>query len=159
MRYPISIQQNKSGSYSAKFNGGSAFAGFRGKATAPDIEEAIVAAGKRLEEDITTLMKSGGAVPLPDECMKSTRRVTIDPRLSIKVMLYEVLRRGNMKKADLARMMSLDQKQVHRILDPEHPSTLDQLMAAAALGTPINAELVIRKAWGPAGRAADCADE
>lgn len=59
----------------------------------------------------------------------------IHPGLAAKAALFNEMLVSKKKKADVARGMGCNQKQVDRIFDPKHRSTLDQLQCAAqALG-------------------------
>lgn len=72
-------------------------------------------------------------LPLPAPSPANGRPV-VQPGLlfSLKVSLYEAMRARNWRKADLARALAQDPRQIDRLLDPRHKSTLGQLEAALA---------------------------
>ena len=51
---------------------------------------------------------------------------------SLKISIYEAMRGRGWRKADLARAMALNPRQIDRLLDLRHASTLAQLEAALA---------------------------
>ncbi len=74
--------------------------------------------------------------PIPDPS-PARGRPTVSPSLlgRLKIELYRAMRASGMKKADLARRLELDPRQVDRLLDLAHESRTEQLEAAlAALG-------------------------
>ena len=61
-------------------------------------------------------------------------RPTVSPTLlgSLKLSTYRAMRARGWRKADLARAMALNPRQIDRLLDLRHSSTLAQLEAALA---------------------------
>ena len=61
-------------------------------------------------------------------------RPTVRPTLlgTLKVMLYQAMRKRGWRKADLARALNIDPRQVDRLLDLRHASTVKQLEQALA---------------------------
>ena len=51
---------------------------------------------------------------------------------SLKVSLYIAVQERGWRKADLARALAQDPRQIDRLLDPRHKSTIGQLEAALA---------------------------
>ena len=85
---------------------------------------------------------SGESIPLPEECERGNAFVILGPMISAKASLYAEMRHQGKRKADIARSLGADQKQVDRILDPRHASTLGQLQSAAgALGRRLDIRL------------------
>ena len=82
---------------------------------------------------------------IPEPSPAKGRR-TIRPTLlsSLKVMLYQAMRERGWRKADLARALRLDPRQVDRLLDLRHASTVKQLeQALAACGK--RADVAVRQ--------------
>ena len=48
-------------------------------------------------------------------------------RIAAKAALYEAFRAAGISKAELARRLGVDKREVHRLLDPRHGSSLDRL--------------------------------
>ncbi len=74
--------------------------------------------------------------PIPDPS-PPRGRPKVSPSLlgTLKIELYRAMRAAGMKKADLARRLALDPRQVDRLLDLTHASRTEHLEEAlAALG-------------------------
>ena len=69
----------------------------------------------------------------------SQRRVPLST--SLKAALYMAMREDNISKSELARRLSIDEKEVRRMLDPRHPSkTPGMERALSCLGRSVVAE-------------------
>ena len=113
--------------------------------TAPDFPEltsfgvdepdALLHAVDALEEAIAARMAARQDIPPPS---RGRRHVTLTTQTSLKVLLYQEMRRRGISKAQLARRLSWHPPQVDRLLNLNHASRLDQVDAAfAALGARI----------------------
>lgn len=105
--------------------------------------EALDNAANALETALSALIADRKDVPLP-----SARRGThtVAPSLlgALKVAVYLAMRARGWRKADLARALAMNPRQVDRLLDLRHGSTVAQLdQALRACGQ--RAELVMRK--------------
>lgn len=141
MYYPITITEEETGGFVATLN--YADGRFQGATEGNTREEVLVAARQMVEAVIAASVKDGDPIPPPEACTAGNDRVAIDPMLAIKVQIYWHLLASGKRKADIARFMKVNQKQVDRILDPAHRSTLRQLeTAAAALGKHIEARVM-----------------
>jgi antitoxin HicB len=61
---------------------------------------------------------------------------------SLKINLYRAMRGRGWRKADLARAMALNPRQIDRLLDLRHSSTVVRLeQALAACGTRVEVDL------------------
>jgi antitoxin HicB len=94
--------------------------------------EALHKAEDALEEMIATTLTDGGELPsvppsatlAPDE-----RLVTVGAQMAAKAALYQTLKATGLSRAELARRLDLDEKEVRRMLDPRHPTKLARLEA------------------------------
>jgi antitoxin HicB len=117
-----------------------------------DVPEAITAGASKAEalalaEDALLVALSGyveGGRPLP-QASKPTRGqplITLPARVAFKFAIHLAMRQAGMTRTMLAARLGVDARQVRRILDIDHESTLDQLeRALAALG--LRAALVV----------------
>jgi len=98
-----------------------------------DERDALLHALDAFEEAIAARMAAREDIPKPS---RGRRHVTLTTQTSLKVLLYQEMRRQGVNKAQLARRLSWHAPQVDRLLNLNHASRLDQIDAAfAALGT------------------------
>lgn len=97
-----------------------------------DEHDALVHAVGALEEAIAARIAAKEDIPSPS---RGRRLVRLPTQTSLKVLLYQEMRRHGVSKAQLARRLSCHAPQIDRLLDLNHASRLDQLDAAfGALG-------------------------
>lgn len=96
-----------------------------------DREEALTNAVDALETIFSALIADRRDIPRPSP---ARGRKTVSPTLlgSLKISLYRAVRERGWRKADLARAMSLNPRQIDRLLDLRHGSTVAQLEQALA---------------------------
>ena len=82
-----------------------------------------------IEEMLAARMCDREAIPLPSPA-NGRPIAEISPLSALKVSLYMVMWEQRVRKADLARSLNVDQKQVDRLLSLNHASRLDQIAAA-----------------------------
>lgn len=107
-----------------------------------DEEAALANAVDALETIFSALIADRRDIPSPSE---AGARNTVSPTLlgRLKVSVYRAMREHGWRKADLARAMKLNPRQIDRLLDLRHGSTVAQLeLALAACGK--RAELELR---------------
>ena len=80
-------------------------------------------------------MRDGAAVPLPSRVRRGEPYVALPPGVAAKVAIHNAMRHLGVTQAALAERLGCDPRQVRRLLDIDHVSTLAQREAAlAALG-------------------------
>ena len=100
-----------------------------------DEDEALMRAVDALETVFIAYMGDRQDIPKPSRPRKDQKTVTLPSLSAAKVTLYQTMREQGVRKADLARRLHCDFRQVDRLLDLRHRSRLDQIDAAfAALG-------------------------
>lgn len=141
MRYPVTVEKIE-GEYIATISHPNAR--FQGVCSGANKQGALQEAQELLAAMIASAMTDGEDIPTPESCTKGNAWVLIPPMLSLKADIYHEMRSKRRRKADLVRAMGQEyRKQVDRILNPAHRSTLSQLEAAAsALGKQIEIRLV-----------------
>jgi len=98
-------------------------------------DDALVRAVDALETALMAMMADREAIPRPSKARRGQRLVTLPALSAAKVAIYEAMRAGGVRKAELARRLGWHMPQVDRLLDLRHASRVDQLEGAlAALG-------------------------
>jgi antitoxin HicB len=106
-----------------------------------DESEALANAVDALETIFSALILDRREIPPPS---LPRGRKTVSPTLlgSLKISVYRAMRERGWRKADLARSMSLNPRQIDRLLDLRHGSTVAQLeQALAACGKRVEVDL------------------
>ena len=106
-----------------------------------DEEEALANAIDALETIFSALITDRREIPRPSP---PRGRKTVSPSLlgRLKISVYRAMRERGWRKADLARAMSLNPRQIDRLLDLRHGSTVAQLeQALAACGKRVEVDL------------------
>ncbi len=139
MRYPILIEKIE-GEYIATLSHPNGR--FQGACAGSTKEEAKSEAAKMLTEVIASALADGDELPNPKDCDAGNSFVSLPPLLAAKVALFMEMQRQGKRKADLARALGVNQKQIDRMFSPVHASVLSQLQAAAkALGRTLEIRL------------------
>ncbi|MBM4257827.1 MAG: type II toxin-antitoxin system HicB family antitoxin [Deltaproteobacteria bacterium] len=98
-------------------------------------EEAVQEAADCLEEAMANRMVTGLPIPPPSRIKRGQYAVPVAAQTAAKAALYIALQETRITKAELAKRLQCDEKEVRRLLDPRHPSKLPRLEAAlAAIG-------------------------
>jgi antitoxin HicB len=111
----------------------------------PDVPEAITqgrggADARAMAEEALGLvllnyLKRGKALPKPRARGRHLVDVAVVPDVAAKLAVLESFAAASISKSELARRIGKDEKEVRRILDPQHPTKLPALTAALrALG-------------------------
>jgi antitoxin HicB len=102
--------------------------------------EALANAVDALETVISGLIGARRDIPDPSEA-QGRPTVSLSLLGSLKVALYRAMRARGWRKADLARALGLNPRQVDRLLDLRHRSTVAQLeQALRACGKRVEVE-------------------
>jgi antitoxin HicB len=106
-----------------------------------DESEALANAADALETIFSAMITDRREIPRPSA---PRGRKTVSPSLlgRLKISVYRAMRERGWRKADLARAMSLNPRQIDRLLDLRHGSTVGQLeQALAACGKRVEVDL------------------
>jgi len=126
--YPVDLAPDDNGTILVTF------ADLPGATFGDDESDALARAADALETVLTALISAREDVPKPSA---AHGRRTVAPTLlgSLKLAVYEAMRARGWRKADLARAMGLNPRQIDRLLDLRHASSVAQLeLALAACG-------------------------
>ena len=100
-----------------------------------DEGEALMRALDALETVFIAYIGDRRDIPKPSRSRKGQQTVTLPTLSAAKVSLYQTMREQGVRKAELARRLHCDFRQIDRLLDLRHHSRLDLIDAAfAALG-------------------------
>jgi antitoxin HicB len=111
----------------------------------PDVPEAVTqgrgaADARAMAEEalglvLLTYLERGKPLPKPRARGRSLVEIAVAPDVAAKLAVLEAFKAAGISKAELARRIRKDEKEVRRILDPRHPTKLPALTAALrALG-------------------------
>jgi antitoxin HicB len=100
-----------------------------------DLEEALAQASDAMDEAFAARIDDGEGFPAASESRNGEYVIAPSSDLSAKAALYLAMEEAGISKAELARMLEVDEKEVRRLLDPRHPSKLPRMEEALrALG-------------------------
>jgi antitoxin HicB len=69
-------------------------------------------------------------IPPPSKAKKAQKLVHLPPQIAMKIVIYQSMRDQKVTQANLGQCMSIDGRQVRRILNLDHNTTLSQLTSA-----------------------------
>ena len=95
-------------------------------------DEAWQEAADCLEEAMANRIVSGLPIPPPSRLKRGQYAVPVAAQTAAKAALYIALQEAQITKAELAKRLQCDEKEVRRLLDPRHPSKLPRIEAALA---------------------------
>lgn len=96
------------------------------------VEEALREAIDCLEEAVANRIVTGLPIPSPSRLKRGQYAVPVAAQTAAKAALYITLQEAQITKAELAKRLQCDEKEVRRLLNPRHPSKLPRLEAALA---------------------------
>jgi len=100
-----------------------------------DVEDALSEAADCLEEAIANRIVLGLPIPKPSRLKKGQYAVSLPAQTAAKAALYIAIGEARITKVELAKRLRCNEKEVRRLLDPQHPSKLPRIESAlAAMG-------------------------
>ena len=103
--------------------------------TGVDQEEALFWAQDALVVALSGYLDDRKDIPQPSPPKRGQHLVALPPKVAIKLAIYQAMRDQEVTQKQLASRLGCDARQVRRILDLDHNSTLDLLSRALeALG-------------------------
>jgi antitoxin HicB len=97
-----------------------------------NLDDALEQAEDALDEAITGRMRLGDEIPKPSKGSKAQPMVPLSAAPAMKAALYTALREADITKVALAKQLGRDEKEVRRLLDPDHTSKLQRIEEALA---------------------------
>lgn len=106
----------------------------------PDVPEAITVgsdeknafdwAQDALIVALTVYIEERRDIPPPSKAKKGQKSVHLPPQIAMKLAIYQSMRDQKVTQAALGDCLGIDGRQVRRILDLDHNTTLSQLTSA-----------------------------
>ena len=98
-----------------------------------DKEDALAQATDAMDEVFATLMKLDKPFPVASQRRRGERLVSPPVESVAKAALYSTLRDAKITKAQLAKRLGIDEKEVRRLLDPHYHSKVPRIAEAISL--------------------------
>jgi antitoxin HicB len=100
-------------------------------------------AADALESALDFYFEHGRMVPPPSAPKRGQHLVELPASVSVKVLLFNELLAQKVRPSELARRLCIPRQHVQRLLDPRHPTKIDNLAAALkALGKTLDIQTV-----------------
>jgi antitoxin HicB len=130
MRYPLTLRPDQNGTIIAQA------VDVPGALTLGNDEaDAVEQAADALITLFAYFIAESEPIPQPSRPRPGQPCAVLPPTVAAKLAIYEAMRRQGLTQAALAERLGCDPRQVRRLLDLDHASTLAQLeRALAALG-------------------------
>ena len=97
------------------------------------LEEALREAEGALQAAIECRLEDGLDIPAPSISKRGERMAATPITTALKAAVYTEMRGQRVSKSELARRMSIDEKEARRMLDPRHPTRVPTLERALAV--------------------------
>jgi antitoxin HicB len=124
-RYPVILTKDENGTLIAQF---------------PDLPEAMTVgadetnaldwAQDALVVALTGYIEERREIPPPSKPKKGHKNVHLPPQIAMKLSIYQGMRDQGITQATLGECIGVDGRQVRRILDLDHNTSLSQLVRA-----------------------------
>lgn len=107
------------------------------------IAECLMEAVDCLEEAIAARIDDNKDIPQPSVLQAGEYLVELPLTMIFKTLVYQAFREKEINKAQLARQLNLDEKEIRRILNPRHGTKLSTIeRVLSALGKKIEVRIV-----------------
>ena len=95
--------------------------------------EALQAISEALGAALAGYVQEGRPVPSPSEAENGERLAPVAPLVAAKLALLTAMREQGITNAELARRLDVSEGAVRRLVNPDHASRLDGVVAALAV--------------------------
>jgi len=130
LSYPVTLKPDKSGGFVVTFKDVP-----EAITQGENLDDALEQAADALDEAMAARMRLGDAIPMPSKPSKRSPMIPLSAATALKVALYGIIHKANHSNVGLAALLGCDEKEVRRLLDPDHPSKLPRIEEAlGALG-------------------------
>jgi antitoxin HicB len=126
--YPARIQRDEEGRFLVTFRDLP-----WGLTDGADMEEAMEEAADCLREAICICIDEGIEIPEPSEHEEGEILISPPTIYSVKAAFYVAFKRSGLTKADLARQLDTNHKEIYRMLDSGHPTKISRLEQGLAV--------------------------
>ncbi len=97
------------------------------------LEECLTEAADCLEEAMASRIRCNENIPTPSDRKEGEYPVNIPMQTAMKVALYMAMKDVGISIAELARQLNVDEKEIHRLLDPQYEINLPAMERALAV--------------------------
>jgi antitoxin HicB len=137
LKYPITLTPDSNGTYLVSFPDLP-----EANSVGDDINVALKNAVDALETALSIYFEDRLPVPLPSKPKRNQATVTLPALETSKVLLWDEMLSQKLRKADLARKLSVHTPQIDRLFNIKHSSKLEFVEEAArALGKELSVSL------------------
>ena len=126
--YPVTLKPDKSGGYVVTFKDLP-----EAITQGDDLDDALEQAGDALDEAMAGRMRLGDDIAFPSKASKGARLVPLSAGTALKVALYLTMRQAKISNVAMAAQLGYDEKEVRRLLNPDHASKLQRIEGALDL--------------------------
>jgi antitoxin HicB len=107
-----------------------------------DRREAFEEAMDALGSDLSIRLSRREEIPVPSRAKRGQRMVPVPLWLAPKLALYVAMRDQRVNNSELARRLSVHERVVRRMMDPQHATKAEKIQAAlAVLGKQMTVEV------------------
>jgi antitoxin HicB len=121
-RYPVTLKRDKRGGYVVTFRDIP-----EAITQGENLDDALEQAADALDEAVAGRMRLGDEIPPPSKSKKSSTLVPLPAATALKAALYLTIREAQLSKVALAARLGYDEKEVRRLLSPDHASKLQRI--------------------------------
>jgi antitoxin HicB len=98
-----------------------------------NLDDALEQAADALEEAVAGRLRLGEEIPVPSKAAKHQPLVPLPAVTASKAALYMTIRQTGLSKVALAAQLGCDEKEVRRLLNPDHGSKFQSIEGALEL--------------------------
>jgi len=120
--YPVTLKRDKRGGYVVTFRDVP-----EAITQGENLDDALEQAADALDEAVAGRMRLGDQIPLPSKSNKSSPLVPLPAATALKAALYRAVKEAQLSKSALAAQLGYDEKEIRRLLSPDHASKLQRI--------------------------------
>ena len=128
LSYPATLKADKTGGYVVTFKDVP-----EAITQGEDLDDALEQAADALDEAMAGRMRLRDEIPMPSKAGKDTPLVPLPTATALKVALYRTIREAELSNVKVAKRLGYDEKEVRRLLNPDHASKAQRIEEALGL--------------------------
>ncbi len=126
--YPVTLKPDKGGGYVVTFKDVP-----EAITQGEDLDDALEQAADALDEAMAGRMRLGDEIPMPSKAGKGAPLVPLSTATALKAALYRTIREAKLSNVKVATQLGYDEKEVRRLLSPDHASKAQRIEEALEL--------------------------